>query len=76
MKMSPKLRVAAKAMRVARLEMPKRSAADANAQADCFLRKTGVLLNDEAANALMDAIDQGKKSKTGTLDELRNPWIS
>ena len=33
-------------------------------------------LDDDTANALTKAIDSGKKTKRGTLNELRNPWAS
>ena len=33
-------------------------------------------LDDDTANALADAIHSGKKTKRGTLNELRNPWAS
>jgi antitoxin (DNA-binding transcriptional repressor) of toxin-antitoxin stability system len=33
-------------------------------------------LDDETAEALAEAINSGKKSKRGTLKELRNPWAS
>lgn len=33
-------------------------------------------LDDDAANALAEAIRSGKKAKRGTLNELRNPWAS
>ena len=33
-------------------------------------------LDDETADALVKAIDSGKKTKRGTLSELRNPWAS
>lgn len=60
MKMSPKLRAAVKAMSAARLRMPKRSAADANAQVDHFLKDAGAVLDDGATDALLNAISQGK----------------
>ena len=33
-------------------------------------------LDDDTANALSEAIDSSKKTKRGTLNELRNPWDS
>ena len=33
-------------------------------------------LDDDTANALAEAIQSGKKTKRGTLNELRNPWAS
>ena len=33
-------------------------------------------LDDETADALAAAIKSGKKSRRGTLSELRNPWAS
>jgi len=33
-------------------------------------------LDDDTANALAEAIDTGRKSKRGKLQELRNPWAS
>lgn len=33
-------------------------------------------LDDDTANALAEAIHSGKKTKRGTLNELRNPWAS
>ena len=33
-------------------------------------------LDDETADALVKAIASGKKTKRGTLDELRSPWAS
>jgi prevent-host-death family protein len=33
-------------------------------------------LDDESAEALAAAIAKGKKTKRGTLGELRNPWAS
>lgn len=33
-------------------------------------------LDDETADALAEAINTGKKSRRGTLNELRNPWAS
>lgn len=33
-------------------------------------------LDDETAGALIEAANTGKKSKRGTLNELRNPWDS
>ena len=33
-------------------------------------------LDDDTANALAKAIHSGKKTKRGTLNELRNPWAS
>ena len=33
-------------------------------------------LDDDTANALAKAINAGKKTKRGTLNELRNPWAS
>ena len=31
-------------------------------------------LDDDTADALAEAINSGKKAKSGTLNELRNPW--
>jgi prevent-host-death family protein len=33
-------------------------------------------LDDDTADALVKAINSGKKAKRGTLNELRNPWAS
>ena len=33
-------------------------------------------IDDETADALAEAINTGRKSKRGTLRELRNPWAS
>jgi prevent-host-death family protein len=33
-------------------------------------------LDDNTADALSSAVNLGRKSKRGTLDELRNPWAS
>jgi PHD/YefM family antitoxin component YafN of YafNO toxin-antitoxin module len=33
-------------------------------------------LDDDTADALAEAIDTGRKSTRGKLDELRNPWAS
>ncbi len=33
-------------------------------------------LDDNTADALAEAISSGKKTKRGTLNELRNPWAS
>jgi prevent-host-death family protein len=33
-------------------------------------------LDDETADALADAINAGKKTRRGTIRELRNPWAS
>ncbi len=33
-------------------------------------------LDDKTADALAAAISSGKKTKRGTLNELRNPWAS
>jgi antitoxin (DNA-binding transcriptional repressor) of toxin-antitoxin stability system len=33
-------------------------------------------LDDDTADALAKAIHSSKKGKRGTLDELRNPWVS
>lgn len=49
------------------------------AQAQNALEVLGDLfrtLDDETANALAEAVRSGKETKRGTLDELRNPWVS
>jgi len=33
-------------------------------------------LDDETADALVKAIKSGKKTRRGSLNELRNPWAS
>ena len=33
-------------------------------------------LDDNTADALAEAISSGKKTRRGTLNELRNPWAS
>lgn len=33
-------------------------------------------LDDKTADALAEAISSGRKTKRGTLNELRNPWAS
>jgi hypothetical protein len=33
-------------------------------------------LDDDTADALAKAMKAGRKSKRGTLEELRNPWAS
>lgn len=63
-------------MRAARLGMPKRVSVDAYARLDRFLKEADLVLDDGAANALLDAINQGKKPKAGTLNELRYPWAT
>lgn len=32
-------------------------------------------LDDDTANALAEAIHSGKKTRRGTLNALRNPWV-
>ena len=34
------------------------------------------MLDDDTADALADAVNSGRKTKHGTLNELRNPWAS